>query len=195
MGRLERITCLLPLVCAVLMLVSWGCRHEETDEVVFPKRVEASCRTRQGCQQLLQKLTQKRDYCFQEYGTDARPADCDANDLHWWALKDHIELVELRAQRHAGACQAQAQQIAQERQKLEQQRQQWHQEREHAARIDKQWRDLNPRKCALEGDEDTCYQLVRFIALGPNPHLDEAKAALASGQKVIEDRKKRSGRR
>jgi hypothetical protein len=181
------------VLSGVLMVVAalgaTSCRHDDGEGPAFPDRVDQDCRTRQGCHQLMQKLTQKRDQCFRTYGSEDRPKDCDDNDLHWWALKDHIELTELRAQRQVQSCANQAHAIAQERQKLEKQRQKWHDDRERAARIDKQWRDLDPRKCALEGDEAACYQLVRFIALGPNPHLDEAKAALAAGQKIIEQRK------
>jgi hypothetical protein len=174
----------------LLTALTWtSCRYSEGEEPAFPDRVEESCRTRQGCHQLLQKLTQKRDYCFRTYGSADRPPDCDDNDLYWWALKDHIELTELQAQRRQQACTTQLAAIAEERKKLEQERRRWHDERERAARSDKQWRDLDPRKCALEGDEAECYHLVRFIALGPSPHLDEAKAALAAGQKLIDQRK------
>jgi hypothetical protein len=173
---------------SAVALGAMGCRHNDSEEPAFPVRVDQACRTRQGCQQLLHKLAQKRDYCFRAYGPEDRPRDCDDNDLYWWALKDHIELTDLRAQRANQACEHQAQAIAAERDKLERQRKRWHDERERAARIDKQWRDLDPRKCALEGDDAACYQLVRFIALGPSPHLDEAKAALAAGQKLIEQR-------
>jgi len=179
-----------------------GCRHSTEEQPSFPERVEQDCKTREGCQVLLAKLGEKRDFCYREYGTSPdRPKDCDRNDVYWWALKDHIELTELRAQRQNAGCQRDEKQrqaelrgVTRERQQLDQARQQWQSDREKAAQVDRTWRELDPRKCAIEGDEDACYRLVQFIALGDSPQAAEAKAALAAGQKVIEERKKRAGR-
>jgi hypothetical protein len=176
-----------------------GCRRASEEEPRFPERVEQECRTREGCQQLLWRLSEKRDFCYREYGTSPeRPKDCDDNDLYFWALKDHIELTELRAQRQNPGNERQDKQrqseirgLTRDKQQLDQARQQWQSEREKAAQIDRTWRELDPRKCAIEGDEEACYRLVQFIALGDSPQLAEAKAALASGQKLIEERKKK----
>jgi hypothetical protein len=189
------------LVAAALLGLP-GCRHSVEEEPSFPERVEQDCRTREGCQQLLARLGGKRDFCYREYGTSPeRPIDCDWNDLYWWALKDHIELTELRAQRqNAGGERADRQRqveirsLSRERQQLDQARQDWQAERDKAAQVDRTWREVDPRKCAIEGDEDACYRLVQFIALGDSPQAAEAKAALAAGQKVIAERKKRSAK-
>lgn len=192
------------LVAAASTLV--GCRHAEEEwEPSFPQMVEQHCQTRNGCQQLFGRLSAKREYCYREYGTaEDRPADCDWNDVYWWALKDHIELTDLQAQRAAPCPSANAggrttnprldAGVSRERQQLEKERAQWRKEREQAVVAEDEWHKLDPKRCALAGEEDACYQLVQFISLGPNPHTEEAKTALASGQKIIEERKKRGGK-
>ena len=196
--RLDRSSTAAALVAA-LGVALFGCRHTTEENPSFPDRVEQECRTGEGCQQLFVKLGEKRDFCYREYGTSPeRPIDCDWNDLYWWALKDHIELNELRAQRQSAGNerpdrpqQNELRSLTRERQQLDQARQQWQAERDKAVQIDRTWRELDPRKCAMEGDADACYRLVQFISLGDSPQAAEAKAALAAGQKLIEERKKR----
>ncbi len=176
-------------------------RRDDGAQPDFPKKVQQSCRTQAGCSALFQQLTAARNQCYDDYGPDYGSDECNINELQWWALKDHIELIELRRRQGQQAChqqqkklQNERQQLQRERQQLEQVQQQWREERQRAARIDTQWREIDPKRCSLLGESDACYQLVRFIALGDSPHLAEAKAALEAGQRIIARRKKRTGK-
>jgi hypothetical protein len=194
---------LTALAAAGSVVVLVGCRHAEDEwEPSFPTQVEQHCQTRPGCQQLFARLSAKREFCYREYGTgEDRPVDCDWNDVYWWALKDHIELTDLREHRAAPCPSAEPRQritpardVSRERQDLDREREAWRKEREQAVVAEDEWRKLEPKRCALGGEEEVCYQLVQYIALGANPHTEEAKTALAAGQRVIDERKKRGGK-
>jgi len=191
--------------CVALLAfgLSGGCRHsDEADDPAFPELVDAHCQTREGCQQLLGRLAAKRDFCFQEYGTsEDRPVDCDWNDIYWWALKDHVELLDLRARKPEPCAQndsargRESRGLARGRQEPEPARPEWQRQQEATIHVEQIWAEIDPKKCAIEGDEAACYQLVRFIALGESPHRAEAQAALAAGQRVIDERRKQGDNR
>jgi hypothetical protein len=190
------------VVIPAVVLCAVSCeRRDDGAQPNFPKKVQQSCRTQAGCSALFRQLSAERNRCYDDYGPDYGTGECKINELHWWALKDHIELIELRRRHGQQACQQQQQEVQKERQQLRTEReqlaqvqQQWREERKRAAQIDTQWREIDPKRCSLLGESEACYQLVRFISLGDNPHLAEAKAALEAGQRLIAQRKKRTGK-
>lgn len=161
------------------------------------ERMAEQCTTIAGCEQLLAELTAERNECL----VGRRPVNCEEREKSFVIVRQH-----LRQRREEALARAHSEAIIEGAEEREASKDALSQEHaELAAKplvtaiadapappdTEAAWNALDPKRCALQGDEDACYAIFRFLSTtGESPHRAEATAALEAGRKLIEERQK-----
>jgi len=158
----------------------------------FAAKMGEACLTIEGCRELMAELDVEQKRC--EVGP--RPTNCIERQAQYDVVRRQVTLLDAHA-RKLGEAEASAAGQAErdaEAEALEAEHASFSAEGQAKADVEVAWTKVDPKRCALGGEEDACYDLVRFIALtGDGPHGAEARAALEAGQRLIAERQSSGG--
>jgi hypothetical protein len=172
--------------CSLLLCLPACCSTQS--DVAFAETMGRECLTAERCHALLDVVTAARKEC--EVGR--RPANCEEREAQYRVVKAQLALVEAHERAYAESLAIDAGESARdaETRALETQHKELSTETAKRESLTAAWTALDPKACALGGDEDACYALVRFLAMADDgPHHAEAREALSAGQRLIAEKK------
>jgi len=172
-------------VGGLTIFLSACCSAQSNPE--FAGRMGEACLTIEGCRALMAELDAEQKKC----DLGPRPTNCNERHAQYDVVRRQVTLLDAqaRAQGEAKASATRQKERETEAAALKTEHAAFSADGQAKADVEAAWSRMDPKRCALRGDEVACYELVGFIAMaGEGPHTAEARAALEAGQRVITQR-------